>query len=256
MHTYTRMDASVFDSPVHLQPAIIAIDGPAASGKSTIGMMLAQRIAYLFFDSGVMYRAVTAIALMRAIAPHDADTLGALTERVEIDILPPGDATDGRQNTVLVDGMDVTPYLRGTEIDRNVSAVSAIGRVRAALMQHQRKLGLRYGTGEAERAGIIMVGRDIGTSVLPEAPLKIYLDATARERAHRRFLEMQQKGKEIAFEQVYADILARDALDSGREISPLRAAEDAIIVDTTSLSPVAVVDAILALAIDKSNSLF
>lgn len=248
METLTRMDASVSDSPLHLQPAIIAIDGPAASGKSTIGHILAERVGYLFFDSGIMYRAVTAAALLRGIDPNDAEAVGTLTESIDLDILPPGDATDGRHNTVVVDGLDVTPHLRGPANDRNVSAVSAVGRVRSALMQHQRKLGLRYGAGDAELAGIIMVGRDIGTSVLPEAPLKIYLDATARERAHRRFLEMQEKGKEIPFEEVYADILARDALDSGREISPLRAAEDAITVDTTSLSPEQVVDVLLELA--------
>jgi len=246
------MDASVSDSPLTLQPAIIAIDGPAASGKSTIGYMLAERVGYLFFDSGIMYRAVTAAALLRGIDTNDAESLGVLTESIDLDILPPGDATsdatDGRQNTVLVDGLDVTPHLRGPAIDRNVSAVSAVGRVRAALMQHQRKLGLRYGAGEAELAGIIMVGRDIGASVLPEAPLKIYLDATARERAHRRFLEMQEKGKGIPFDEVYADILARDALDSGREISPLRAADDAVTVDTTSLTPEEVVERLLHLA--------
>jgi cytidylate kinase len=210
--------------------------------------MLADRVGYLFFDSGIMYRAVTAAAMLRGIDANDADAIGTLTEVIDIDLLPPGDATDGRQNTVLVDGVDVTPHLRGPAIDRNVSAVSAVGRVRSALMQHQRKLGLRYGTGDAELAGIIMVGRDIGTSVLPEAPLKVYLDATARERAHRRFLEMQEKGKEIPFEEVYADILARDALDSGRAISPLRAADDAITVDTTSLTPEQVVEVLLRLA--------
>lgn len=241
------MDASVYDSPVRLQPAIIAIDGPAASGKSTIGALLAERIGYLFFDSGVMYRAVTAAALRRGIDPNDAEAVGELAESIAIDIQPPGDATDGRQNTVLVDGEDVTLHLRGPAVDRTISAVSAVGRVRAALMQHQRKLGLRYGSGDAERPGIIMVGRDIGASVLPEAPLKVYLDATARERAHRRFLEMQRQGKAIPFDEVYQDILARDAQDSGRALSPLRAADDAITVDTTAMNPDEVVEAILGL---------
>lgn len=248
------MDASVSESPLKLQPAIIAIDGPAASGKSTIGHMLAERIGYLFFDSGIMYRAVTAAALQRGIDPGDSGAVSNLTETMHLDILPPGDATDGRQNTVMVDDFDITPFLRGPAIDRNVSIVSAIGRVRKALMHHQRKLGLRYGAGNAELAGIIMVGRDIGTSVLPEAPLKVYLDATARERAHRRFLEMQEKGKEIPFDEVYQDILARDALDSGREISPLRAADDAIWVDTTNMTPEEVVDALLKLANDSSDN--
>jgi cytidylate kinase len=242
------MDASVSESPLNLHPAIIAIDGPAASGKSTIGHMLAERIGYLFFDSGIMYRAVTAAALQRGLDPNDDEAISNLTEEMQLDILPPGDANDGRQNTVMVDDLDITPYLRGPAIDRNVSIVSAVARVRQALMHHQRKLGLRYGAGDAELAGIIMVGRDIGTSVLPEAPLKVYLDATARERAHRRFLEMQEKGKEIPFDEVYQDILARDALDSGREISPLRAADDAVWVDTTSMTPEEVVEKLLELA--------
>lgn len=229
-----------------LRPAIIAIDGPAASGKSTIGNTLADRLGFLFFDSGIMYRAVTSAALEREVDLDSEAGIGALAEDVAIDIRSPRpDEADGRQSTVLVDGEDVTWRLRSPAVERAVSSVSAFARVRRALSGHQRRIGLRYGGGGEDRAGIVMVGRDIGTVVLPEAPLKIYLDASAEARAHRRFAELEQRGKPRLYDDVLAEIVKRDAQDSGRAVSPLRPAADAVIVDTTSLTPDEVVTRIL-----------
>lgn len=234
-------------------PTLIAIDGPVASGKSTIGLALAQRLGYVFFDTGIMYRAVTWAALARALAADDAVATGALAEALDIDILPSGPAADGRAATVLVDGVDVTWQIRSSAVEQNVSAVSAHAAVRAALTRQQRQIGLRYAEGHGERPGIVMVGRDIGTAVLPEAPLKIYLDASPEERARRRHAELAARGQDIPVEQIYAEIMQRDALDSGRAVAPLRPAADAVHVNTTGLAPAAVVARILALVHSAGN---
>jgi len=236
---------------ISLNPAIVAIDGPAASGKSTIGYQLAQTLGFLFFDTGVMYRAVTWVALDRRIDMADGDALGRLAQAIRLDIRPPGQTDqDGRQCTVLADGEDITWKIRLGEVDRNVSLVSAVGEVRRALSLQQRRIGLHYGSGEAELTGIVMVGRDIGTVVLPAAGLKIYLDASPEERARRRFTELQQRGKDADLEQIYRDIIRRDRQDSERALSPLRAAADATVVDTTSLTPEQVVETLLDLVYD------
>ena len=232
---------------VRTQPGIIAIDGPAASGKSTIGLALARQLNYVFFDTGIMYRAVTWTAAARGIGADDAAAVGALAEVLNIDILPPGAAVDGRTTTVLVDGTDVTWEIRSPAVDQNVSAVSAHAAVRAALTRQQRQIGLRYAAGDAERPGIVMVGRDIGTAVLPEAPLKIYLDASPAERARRRHAELAARGLAVPLAQILAEIVQRDALDSGRAVAPLRPAADAVHIDTTGLLPEAVVAQIMAL---------
>ena len=236
---------------ISLNPAIVAIDGPAASGKSTIGYQLAQTLGFLFFDTGVMYRAVTWVALDRRIDMADGDALGRLAQAIRLDIRPPGQTDqDGRQCTVLADGEDITWKIRLGEVDRNVSLVSAVGEVRRALSLQQRRIGLHYGSGEAELTGIVMVGRDIGTVVLPAAGLKIYLDASPEERARRRFTELQQRGKDADLEQIHRDIIRRDRQDSERALSPLRAAADATVVDTTSLTPEQVVETLLDLVYD------
>ena len=236
-----------------LTPAIVTIDGPAGSGKSTIGFMLAQRAGWLFFDSGIMYRAVTWAALDRGIPIGDEDAVSALAEVLDIDIHPPdAQHRDGRHATVLVEGADVTWHLRRPEVEQNVSVVSAYARVRGALSALQRRIGLLYGQGRggnlADARGIVMVGRDIGTVVLPEAPLKIFLTASAEERARRRHQETLARGKPSDYAVVLADIQARDAFDSGRTLSPLRRADDAFAVDTTLHTPDEVVAQILALA--------
>ncbi len=232
-------------------PGVIAIDGPAASGKSTVGFAVAGLLNYLFFDTGAMYRVVTWAALDQSADLGDADAVGQLAETIEISILPVGDAQDGRHLTVLVDGRDVTWAVRSPEVDQNVSTVAAMPRVRAALSQHQRLIGSQYAHGHAGMDGIVMVGRDIGTVVLPDAPLKIYLDAPVTERAQRRFLELQKRGKSTTFEQVLADMQARDRIDSQRAIAPLRAADDALIISTAGLGVQEIVARIVALATNQ-----
>jgi cytidylate kinase len=231
-----------------LRPRLIAIDGPAGSGKSTVGLAVAQVLDFLFFDTGAMYRAVTWAALQRGVAIADEDHVGEIAEGMEIDILPAqGSDTDGRTNLVLADGVDISLAIRRSEVDQQVSAVSAYRRVRVALSRQQRRVGERYGSGRAEKPGIVMVGRDIGTVIAPDAALKVYLDATAEVRARRRQRQLQALGKRVDFDQVLADILRRDELDSGRALSPLRVAEDAVVVDTSQLDVPGVMAAILAL---------
>lgn len=230
-----------------LRPAIIAIDGPAASGKSTVGYRLANALGYLYFDTGVMYRAVTWAALTRDVAITDEQAVGALAQSLTIDLCPPQpEQQDGRHATVLVDGQDVTWLIRAPEVDRNVSAVSAYAEVRTALTAKQRAIAHRYGRGDAERAGIVLVGRDIGTVVVPDAPLKLYIDATPEERARRRYHEVRKQGKSITYDQVLADMLRRDRIDSERALAPLRLAADAVRIDNSHQSA----DVTLAQALD------
>jgi cytidylate kinase len=220
-----------------LRPAIIAIDGPAASGKSTVGYRLAAALDYLFFDTGVMYRAITWAALTRNVAVEDEPAVAALARAIVIDLCPPQPAhRDGRHATVLVDGQDVTWLIRAPEVDRNVSVVSAYPEVRRAMTARQRQIAQRYGRGEAERAGIVMVGRDIGTVVMPDAPLKLYVDATPEERARRRYQELHKQGKPVVYAQVLADMIRRDRIDSERAVAPLRLAVDAVRIDNSQQS--------------------
>jgi cytidylate kinase len=234
-----------------LRPAIIAIDGPAASGKSTVGFRLAKVLDYLFFDTGVMYRAVTWAALTRGVAIDDAAAIGALACAIAIDLRSPQlEGQDGRHATVLVDGQDVTWLIRAPEVDRNVSAVSAYPEVRRAMTARQRQIAQRYGRGDADKRGIVMVGRDIGTVVMPEAPLKLYVDAAPEERARRRHQELAKQGKAASYEEVLADMVRRDRIDSERTLSPLRAADDAIRIDNSGQSA----DDTLAQAIQALHS--
>jgi cytidylate kinase len=208
-------------------PQMIAIDGPAAAGKSTIGELLARELNYLYFDTGVMYRAVTWAALQRGVPVEDEHAINTLAEQIRIDVLQPT-VDDGRQYTVLVDGEDVTWELRSAEVETWVSPVSAYPRVRAALSAQQRRIG--------QSGKVVMVGRDIGTVVLPEAPLKIYLQATVEERARRRCQEILGRGLPCHYEDVLREMRRRDKIDSEREAAPLSAAEDAWVIDTTNLS--------------------
>lgn len=233
------------------RPSIIAIDGPAASGKSTIGRRLAERLGYVYFDTGVMYRAVTWAALAGGIPIEDEAGVTALAERLIIDVILPT-VEDGRQYTVLADGQDVTWQIRRPEVDRGVSPVSAYPGVRAALTAQQRRIG--------RRGEIVMVGRDIGTVVLPDADLKIYLDASVDERARRRYREILARGAEADYEAVLASMRRRDRIDSGRALAPLRVADDAIVIDTTPLSLDQVLERVVVLvngwqATDSSTGL-
>ncbi len=207
-------------------PNIIAIDGPAASGKSTLGKRLADALGYLFFDTGVMYRAVTWAALQRGIPIEDEAGVTRLAETAQIDVRPPS-RQDGRACDVLVDGVDCTWETRRPEVDANVSPVSAYAGVRRALAAQQRRIGLR--------GRVVMVGRDIGTVVLPEADLKIYLDASPEERARRRYREILGRGEQADYEDILAGVRRRDQIDSTRAVAPLRPAEDAVILDSDRL---------------------
>jgi cytidylate kinase len=210
-----------------LKVSTIAIDGPAASGKSTVGELLARRLGYLYFDTGVMYRAVTWAALDRGIPIEDETAVTALAGELRIDVTPPT-ADDGRQYTVLADGTDITWEIRTPEVNAAVSPVSAYAGVRREMVRQQRRV--------AAGGGVVMVGRDIGTVVLPDADLKIYLDASVEERARRRWKQDRARGEESDYEAVLASMRRRDEIDSGRDISPLRVAEDAVVLDSTHLS--------------------
>ncbi len=210
-----------------MKPSTITIDGPVASGKSTIGEMLARHLGYLYFDTGAMYRAVTWAALARGVPVEDEAAVTALARQLHIDITPPT-ADDGRQYTVLADGEDVTWAIRTPEVDAHVSVVSAYSGVRWAMVAQQRRI--------AQGRRVVMVGRDIGSVVLPDADLKLYLDATPEERARRRWLERRARGENVAYEEVLAMMWRRDEIDSHRTVSPLRIPDGALVIDTTGLS--------------------
>lgn len=208
-------------------PATIAIDGPAGAGKSTIGALVAERLGYLFLDTGAMYRAVALAALRRQVDPDDAAALGKLAGEVRIAIGPPT-VRDGRAYTVLLDGTDVTWPIRSGEIDRVVSQVARVPAVRDAMVAQQRAL--------ATKGRVVMVGRDIGTVVLPDAERKVFLTASAAERAKRRGDELAARGEVRPRQELLHEILRRDQIDSERAVSPLRPAADAVVVQTDGLS--------------------
>ena len=218
-------------------PSIIAIDGPAASGKSTLGLSLAKALGYLFFDTGIMYRAVTWLALKLDIDPGDEAKVTALAEQTQIDIGPASKA-DGRVNDILIAGQDITWETRLPQVEANVSTVSAYRGVREALTQQQRRIG--------QRGKVVMVGRDIGTVVLPEAHLKIYLDASAEERAKRRYGEIVARGGVTDYNEILVKVSERDRIDSTRDVAPLKAADDAIILDSDQLNPGEVLEKVMA----------
>ena len=218
--------------------SVIAIDGPAASGKSTLGLRLANTLGYLFFDTGVMYRAVTWLALQRGIDVRDEAEVTALAEKTQIDVAP-ASKSDGRACDVLVDGQDITWEIRRRKVESNVSRVSAYRGVRSALSQQQRRIG--------QRGRIVMVGRDIGTVVLREADLKIYLDATAEQRARRRYDEIIARGAQADYNEILAKVIERDRIDSTRDVAPLKVAEDAIVLDSDKLTADEVLEQVLAL---------
>ncbi|MBY0222689.1 (d)CMP kinase [Mammaliicoccus sciuri] len=198
----------------------IAIDGPAAAGKSTIAKLVARKLGYTYIDTGAMYRAITYKVLQNAVDPHDEEAIAQLVGQAEIEL------QQGEQaQKVILDGRDVTEVIRSHEVTSQVSAIAALTSVRQLLMKKQQNL--------AKDSSVVMDGRDIGTSVLPDAELKIFMTASVEERAERRLLEEKQRGNTVDYETLKGEISARDKADSEREISPLKKAEDAIIIDTT-----------------------
>ncbi len=219
-------------------PSIIAIDGPAASGKSTLGRRLADSLGYLFFDTGVMYRAVTWLALQRGMDVRDEAAVTNLAEGISLDVRP-ASVADGRACDVIVEGRDITWESRRADVDANVSIVSAYRGVRVAMGERQRRIG--------QRGRVVMVGRDIGTVILPEADLKIYLDASATERARRRWEEMHLRGVDANMNEVLSMVLERDRIDSTRDVAPLRVASDAVVIDSENLNADQVFEQVRAL---------
>lgn len=211
-----------------MKPAkMIAIDGPAASGKSTIAQQVAKRLGYLFFDTGVMYRAVTWAVLSSGVSVEDEPTITRLANEVHIDVNPPS-KEDSRAYDVLLNGKDITWELRRPDVEANVSKISAYIGVRQAMTEQQRRIGLR--------GNVIMVGRDIGTVVLPDADAKIFLVASVEERARRRYDEIIQRGETADYEDILCAMRRRDEFDSTRAVAPLKPAEDAVILDSDHLS--------------------
>lgn len=199
----------------------VAIDGPAGAGKSSVSKILASRLGYAYLDTGAMYRAITYTALQKGIKDHDA--IAEMTEKLEMEVHPDKDTMH-----VIVDGSDVTPYIRTPEVSSYVSEVSSIGGVRTAMVTIQRK--------QAEKGGIVLDGRDIGTTVLPDADVKIFLTASVHTRAVRRFKELTEGHPEMTMEEVEEEISKRDYLDSHREVSPLKQADDAILLDNGDMT--------------------
>lgn len=220
----------------------VAIDGPAAAGKSTVGEQVAERLAAIYFDTGILYRALTYAALEQGIDPADEPGLAKLAAALDIAVRRPS-VPDGRQSDVLLAGVDVTWELRSGAVDRAVSQVSAHPAVRHELLETQRRI--------AGKGRVVMVGRDIGTVVLPDADLKIFLIASVEERARRRYQQALGTPKAQELAQIRADLRRRDAIDSSRDVAPLRAADDAIVIDTDLLSIADVVDAVVASACNR-----
>ncbi len=210
------------------QPIIIAIDGYSSSGKSTMARRLASAIGYRYIDSGAMYRAVTLFALeaglIGADGTPDSEALEAALPHIHIDFEP---QADGTQHTIL-NGVDVESEIRRLRVSNAVSPVAALPAVRHALVAMQKEMG--------RSRGIVMDGRDIGTVVFPDAELKIYVDASAETRAQRRFKEMVDKGASVTYEEVLANVVHRDHIDTTREESPLRRADDAIAIDNSNMT--------------------
>ena len=212
----------------------VAIDGPASSGKSTISKLIAKKNHFVYLDTGAMYRVVTLAVLKNQISLDDHRAIEQLVQTIEIGF----SMQDGKQS-VFMNGEDVTDEIRSVEVTRNVSAVSALKEVRTRLVHLQQEI--------AENHSIIMDGRDIGTVVLPQAEIKIFLVASVEERAKRRFIENQEKGIEMSYEELVEDIRRRDHIDSTRKESPLKKAEDAIEIDTTTMTIDDVVKTVTAL---------
>jgi hypothetical protein len=224
-----------------MKKLVIAIDGPAGAGKSSVAKVLAKRLSYTYLDTGAMYRAITYEALRRGVSDEAAVT--AMAETLTMDIFPKTDTMH-----VTVDGEDITDKLRGTDVSQHVSKISSMAGVRAVMVKLQREKALK--------GGIVLDGRDIGTVVLPQADVKIFLTASVKNRALRRFHEMKDNSESISLEDIEKNIQERDWQDSHRSVSPLKQAKDAILIDNSDMTLEGTADAIIEickLTCDESN---
>ncbi|HZK17108.1 MAG TPA: (d)CMP kinase [Anaerolineaceae bacterium] len=219
-------------------PNTIAIDGPAASGKSTIGNLIANKLGFLCLDTGIMYRAVAFQALKKGVDVFDDAAVSQLAEKIKIEIRP-SIQDDGRQFDVIIEGKDHTWDIRSPEVNQVVSEVSAYPRVREAMTRLQREI--------ARNGRIVMIGRDIGTVVLPQADMKIYLEASVEVRAQRRYIEELARDKEVCLDDIEDSLRHRDEIDSGRAVAPLKPAEDAVVVNSDHMTVFEVVEHIMGL---------
>ena len=222
-----------------MKKIVVAIDGPAGAGKSTIAKLVAEKLGYAYIDTGAMYRSV-ALKFLQTGKDFDEDFISELARTMVIEFKP-----EASVNRVFVDGQEVTDAIRSAEVTANVSRVAAIGAVREAMVAQQRRMG--------ESGGVLMDGRDIGTVVFPNAQLKIFLTATVEERAMRRYKELIAKGQQVDLAQLKEDIASRDKQDSERAISPLRQAEDALLLDTSDMNIEQVTAKILQLVEDRAQ---
>ncbi|AIQ64651.1 Cytidylate kinase [compost metagenome] len=210
----------------------VAIDGPAGAGKSTVARMVAQELSYIYVDTGAMYRAVTWYMLREGIKPEDHDNVLQTVRNMVIELIPGKDT-----QSVMINGEDATPHIRTLQVSGMVSQYAKVECIRTRLSQLQREMALAK--------GVVMDGRDIGTTVLPDAEVKIFMTATVEERALRRYKELKDK-EQVSLKQLENDIAQRDFLDQNREISPLRRAEDSVLLDTTSMDILQVVETIVS----------
>ncbi len=221
-----------------MKKIVVAIDGPAGAGKSTIAKLAAEKLGYAYIDTGAMYRSVT-WKFLQTGQPFDERFISSLAQTMVIQFKP-----EASVNRVFVDGQEVTEAIRNTEVTANVSRVAAIGAVREAMVAQQRRMG--------EDGGVMMDGRDIGTVVFPQAQLKIFLTASVEERAVRRYKELLAKGEQVELERLKQDIAERDKQDSERAIAPLRQADDALLLDTSHMNIVQVTEKIMQLVRERA----
>lgn len=221
-----------------MKKIVVAIDGPAGAGKSTIAKLAAKKLGYAYIDTGAMYRSV-AWKFLQTGRAFDEEFIGDLAQQMVINFKP-----EAKVNRVFVDGVEVTDAIRSSEVTAKVSCIAAIGAVREAMVTQQRRMGL---TG-----GVLMDGRDIGTVVFPKAELKIFLTASVEERAQRRYKEIIAKGEQITLEQLKQEIITRDKQDIEREISPLCKADDAVLLDTSNMNIEQVTEKILCLVRERT----
>ncbi len=229
-------------SVLSLNLRLITIDGPVAVGKSSVGLLLAEKLSFHFFDTGVIYRTFTWKALSVGLTPVDVDALITLAHNTRFEFVPAG----GPRLAVMVNGEEVSDYISAPEVERNVALIAKIPQVRERMVSEQRRM--------ATEMCLVMAGRDIGTIVLPDADLKVFLSASVAERAKRRYTELVERGADASFDSVLAELEQRDHNDITRAVSPLRPADDAVVIDTDGLSLEEVVDNILALVHERRSS--